>query len=281
MLFSTSKAFAANVFLDADAHSFSSGQEFVVNVFLDTQSDSVNAIQGSIIISTNLLDVKEVRDGNSTINFWIERPNFQKDPSSTNEGSINFSGITPGGFLSPKAPLFSVVFTSKSAGVANLAVSNLKILKNDGKGTEVVSKSSPFSFTISNDTGIASKIAAVKDAAPPESFGVTTSQDPNIFDGKHFLVFATQDKDSGVDHYEVKEGIFGTFIVGASPYLLQNQSLNTKISVKAIDRAGNSRVVTLYPQGAVHLYELYTILGIILLVFAFGLLRKQWEKFVS
>ena len=30
-------------------------------------------------------------------------------------------------------------------------------------------------------------------------------KDPNVFDGKWFLVFAALDKGSGIDHYEVME----------------------------------------------------------------------------
>jgi len=58
-------------------------------------------------------------------------------------------------------------------------------------------------------------------------------------DGKYFLVFSTQDKGSGVDHYEVREGRFGGFSEVSSPYILKYQSLDKKIFVKAIDKFGN------------------------------------------
>lgn len=66
--------------------------------------------------------------------------------------------------------------------------------------------------------------------------------DPAIFDGKYFLVFATQDKGSGISHYEVCEGGKRKCAIAESPYLLQNQKLNQKIFVKAVDKNGNEYI---------------------------------------
>ena len=75
--------------------------------------------------------------------------------------------------------------------------------------------------------------------------------------GKSFLVFDAQDKGSGIDHYEVLEkpqsqSIFTLpffkkeqWVSGQSPYLLQDQKLQSLILVKAFDRANNTMVATL------------------------------------
>ena len=80
----------------------------------------------------------------------------------------------------------------------------------------------------------------------PENFTPEIGRDSLIFSGKYFLVFATQDKNSGVNYYEVKEG-GRTFRRAASPYLLENQLLTEWIFVRAVDYAGNTRQVELRP----------------------------------
>ena len=87
--------------------------------------------------------------------------------------------------------------------------------------------------------------------------------DPTIFGGKHFLVFATQDKGSGIDHYEVREVWWGWFRIAESPYLLQNQRLDTKITLKAIDKNGNERTSTVKAVYSMKWYEHYSLWGII------------------
>ncbi len=93
------------------------------------------------------------------------------------------------------------------------------------------------------------------DTVPPELFEPKIGQDPSLFTGKHFLSFNTADKTSGIDYYEVKEQprIFGIAQTGKwqkqkSPYLLTDQSLNSIIKIKAVDKAGNARIAEIVPS---------------------------------
>src|SRR3989344_5310183 len=61
--------FSEPVHIEATPH-----QRFEVSVFLDTQLDDINALEGQIVFPGDLLELQEVRDGNSIVNFWIERP---------------------------------------------------------------------------------------------------------------------------------------------------------------------------------------------------------------
>ena len=103
-----------------------------------------------------------------------------------------------------------------------------------------------------------------KDTDSPESFKPIITQSPDVFNGKYFLVFVTQDKGSGIDHYEVSEG-GGKFMVAASPYLLKNQKLNKKITVMAIDKSGNKRTVIVSSENAIPWYKNYLILVILII----------------
>ena len=85
-----------------------------------------------------------------------------------------------------------------------------------------------------------------KDTIPPEAFEIELYQDPSIFGGKYFIVFSTTDKQTGIDHYEVKEGK-RKWQEAESPYLLGDQKLESIIKVKAVDKAGNERTVLIGP----------------------------------
>jgi len=77
---------------------------------------------------------------------------------------------------------------------------------------------------------------------------VTT--DPNIYDGKYFLVFSTTDKGSGINYYDVAEvpagvvvGEHSPWVTATSPYLLKNQSLSSDIYIRAVNNAGIATIV--------------------------------------
>jgi len=105
------------------------------------------------------------------------------------------------------------------------------------------------------------RIAA--DTTPPTEFSVTLGSDKSIYAGRYFIAFSTTDKQSGIDHYEVIEepiDDFNLFLWGGidapwkkvrSPYLLKDQSLNSTIRVKAIDKAGNEYIATLIPDESI------------------------------
>jgi hypothetical protein len=168
----------------------------------------------------------------------------------------------------------------------------LRVLKNDGNGTKAEVKTSPFSFSISADSaslpqgGFASPpstMAPVKDTEPPEDFTPIIASDPNIFEGKHFLVFVAQDKGSGIDRYELSEDGGNSFSPAHSPFLLQNQSLDTKIIIKAIDASGNEKIAELPAEHFAKWKQYFLIFGILLLSALVGFFyrRKLWKKNIS
>lgn len=241
ILFSAAPVFAAELFLEAKSHEFALEGEFPASLFLNTENEGINAVEGKIVFPEKLLELKEIRDGNSIINFWIEKPKIES-------GQVVFSGITPGGYAGKQGLIFLAVFQARAEGEGVAEIRDVKVLLNDGKGTPTNVKISNFQFSIPNtknpldfSTGQVSKIS---DNEPPEDFRPEISQTPEIFDGKYFLVFATQDKGLGIDHYEIQEGK-GPFIIAESPYLLQNQNLDGEIAVKAVDKNGNIRTAHL------------------------------------
>ena len=272
--------FAAEIFYDADTRKVKANTEFEVGVFLSAESENINAVEGILRFPADILEFKELNDGNSIVNFWVERP------SRRVENEIIFSGITPGGFVGKRGLIFRITFLAKNEGNGKLEMQNIKALLNDGNGTAADISVSPLKIIItSQDLSLPPK-KETKDQEPPESFKPEIARDPAIFDGKWFLVFATQDKGLGIGHYEIKEtrsrifGLFPKWISAESPYALRDQKLKSYIFVKAVDKAGNVRIEKILPRNPLRWYENYEnwIIIILGLVIAYAIKKFLWKR---
>lgn len=269
LLFKGGNARAAELFFNVETQKLVTGQEFRVDLRLNTDGDSVNAFEGNLIFAENLLAAREIRDGDSVVNFWIDRPIAGKD------GRIHFSGIAPGGYQGSSGIIFSVIFQTKTHGDGVIDIDESRILRNDGKGTPARLKISPYRFSVSGEVSSAT-LAPIPDTELPETFLPVVGRDASVFEGRWFLAFATQDKGSGVDHYEVREGS-RPYVRAESPYVLQNQKRSEEITVKAVDRKGNERIAQIAPLKIYAVYRALAILGILVAVIgiAFWYRRKK------
>lgn len=273
LLFAQS-AWAANIFFEAENSDIQVGAKFEIGLFLNTEDQDINALEGKIIFPQDLLELKEIKDGNSIINFWIARPKV-----SNNE--ILFSGIIPGGYLGKKGLIFSTVFQAIKDGQGSIKIQDIITLLNDGKGTAAKTTTSNLQFAIFKQLSVAQpEPVPQNDTALPEVFEPIVANDPVIFNGKYFLVFTTQDKGSGISHYEVREGD-GPFIVAESPYLLQNQSLDEEITVKAVDKSGNEKLVTLSSPRLHVWYKDYIIYVIIIIAIIMAIAYLVWKTLAA
>jgi len=283
------QASAASLNLVSQTNEIDIGSQFQVDLMLDAEGEDINAIEGSIIFPKNLLEIKEIYTGSSIIKFWVERPQMNAE--------IKFSGVIPGGFSGVLSPyykggrpgkVFSLIFAAKTEGVGNVAIKNAKVLLNDGQGTEADVRISNFQFLISNQIPSSTfQAPSSKDTNPPELFTPEIARDPDIFNDKWFLVFAAQDKDSGVDYYEIAEkrgsNITQNYAelrwqAAESPYLLEDQKLKSYTYVRVIDKAGNTRIVYLPPTVPWYKkWPVYILVGLGLVVVLL-LIRWLWRK---
>jgi hypothetical protein len=259
---------AAQIVVESPPQMPVAGETFTVSVTLDTQGEFINALDG-VIRYPSTLTLQHIQDGNSVLTFWIERPREEN-------GGVRFSGITPGAF-NGKRELFTLVFKAVQVSTEPFTLSEGHALVNDGKGTAT-------RLSLSGASGTTAPLIE-NDHTPPDAFTLAIANDPALFDGQSFLVFATQDKESGIDHYEVAEsrGLqwFGLRSPkrhsAASPYLLTDQTLRSYVYVQAIDKAGNKMFAKLSPTNA-RWYESDTAILAILLVVILAILiyvRKQ------
>jgi|GEM_PF-507016 len=111
------------------------------------------------------------------------------------------------------------------------------------------------------------------DTKAPKEFIPKIGQDPAVFEGKYFLSFSTTDEKSGIDYYEIfeqRQSLIGTtteqdWKIAETPYLLQDQTLQSIILIKAVDKAGNERISEIIPAEKPVPWKTI-ILGLIVLV---------------
>ncbi len=268
----------ASIFFKPVTQTIGVGDEFSVPLLLNTDGTMVNTIAGDLTFTDPTLSLTRVLTANSIVTSWIEAPTISGN-------GVTFSGIMPGGYDSVINPvgntrnpglILTLVFTAKSAGSATLAFSESHLYLNDGLGTETPAITLPYTLTIEK-VGSGQK-EEYNDILPPESFTPIVSSSPDLFEGAYALFFSTTDKGSGIDHYEVSEGK-KEWVRTESPYELTDQTLRSRIRVKAVDLAGNYHIEQI--GGALTFsYELLFIpLGIlIILLIALHIFYKRRMK---
>lgn len=214
-------------------------ESFTATVTVDTQGEAINALEGAISYPRGALSLEGVRDGGSIVSFWIEQP--QRPESCDKTCTIRWSGVIPGGYSGNDGPLFTLVFKAATRGSARIRPEQVKILLHDGRGS--VAAIGPLfdaAVSIAPRAALAPAPPPFADAVPPLPFEVSIVRNDAAFDGQWFIVFSADDKESGIDRYEVSERK-SPFTPARSPHLLGDQSLRGSVVVRAIDRAGNIR----------------------------------------
>ena len=237
---------AATLSAQSNKERYAIGDVFAVDLNLDSQGEYVNALEIRILYDNKILELTGFGKGNSIVPFWITEPS-----PADRSGSLILAGGIPNGFEGKVGLLGTLIFRAVAPGEAEIKISpDSKILLNDGQG-------SPAKFL-----GIGRKIIINEKSAngqqnewqadlnldkiSPESFRIYLNRSERLFGGQYFIAFSTNDKQTGVAYYEVKEGE-GDWQKSNSPYLLKNQNRNEKIAVRAVDQAGNERVEILFP----------------------------------
>jgi hypothetical protein len=266
---------AAVLYLDPGTGTRGSGDIFTVKIKIDPEGDCINAAESALDFTPNL-EFVDFSTANSIFSLWIQRPGKESSGEINGKNKLDFSGGIPGGFcgategdIGETNIIAEAVFMVRenAEGLGNLTFNqNTKVLLNDGKGSEAVLKLSGASFSLERGKATSTNDWTPRieeDKVMPEQFILEIQNTPSVFNGKYFAVFSTTDKQSGIDHYEISEEkiknnkSFWDRLLSRlafknnnfpwqraeAPYLLKDQSLESVITVRAIDKAGNERVV--------------------------------------
>ena len=312
----TQNTFAATLYMDPASTTINRGDAVTVAVRLlpdKEQGECINVVDAVVSYSDNIQPI-DVSIGKSIFNIWVERPVIDKE-----NRKITFAGGIPNGYCGrvdgdPMLTniLAEIIFRSpgmqvgqpNSGDIATIEfLPETQALLNDGLGT--LAQLSTFNSSIKLEKTPGAFIAddwrefVKTDNIPPEKFSINLNKDSNgiNFNGRYFIDFITSDKQTGISHYEIMEepiskiysfdwgGVGVPWIEGESPYVLKDQSLNSIVRVKAIDKAGNEYIATLIPEESLRTISkneiiTYSVAGsvlvlIVILIIFFFLLRKR------
>lgn len=124
---------AATFTISLDKQVFPLGDEFTADIKMDTESVGINASQGTISFSPDVLSVSKVDKSNSVFNFWLEEPAFANDT-----GKITFLGGSTSGFTGSSLEVFKITFKVKGIGKSSITFTDGAITASDGSGTNVM-----------------------------------------------------------------------------------------------------------------------------------------------
>jgi hypothetical protein len=300
----------ALLYFDPSEASIFRGDTVTLGLRIDTdENECINTVDAVITYGEGVRAV-DVSRGDSILSIWVEDPVINEA-----ERTITFAGGIPGGYCkralgdpSLTNIIAKIVFRSPGFAVgvgespsAKITVgSESRVLLHDGLGTEAILRTQDAVVSLLPGAGPEGSDSwrdeVVNDVVPPSDFSITLTQDETAFSKKYFIVWNSQDKQSGIDHYEVMEEPLEdlySFTWGRadapwktveSPYVLVDQTLNSTLRVKAIDKAGNETIAVLVPDAAIRsfsinrivTYSVATGLAVVALVaIVFILLRRK------
>ena len=311
-IFNPTKSLAASLYLNPTESTLHSGDSVTLAVRLDVDEktgECVNAVDAVIKYPDNVNPV-DVSIGDSIFTVWVEKPTI-----NTDSRTISFAGGIPNGYCGRingdprltnvlakiifQAPGFMIGGGSNNPQAKIEFTSETTAYLNDGLGTKAQLTTYGALINIISKPGEELvndwQDKVNEDKIKPEPFTILLEKGERAFGDKYFIVFNTTDKQTGIDHYEVMEeplsqlGAFewgradAPWIVTRSPYVLKDQSLNSTIRVKAVDKAGNERIATLVPDvslrtASVNWLNLIMIMALALLAVVLGVIAARFVK---
>ena len=204
---------------------------FEVTVSVMPDNTVINALEGVIAYPEDILELKMIKDGNSIIPLWIQRP------TSVNN-TVVFSGIIPGGFegviraltfpeILP-GEIFVLQFKALKQGVADITIQEARALLHDGLGTEIFLVKNNAQINV--DSYFFENVIEIDDTDSPIILQAEIIREEDLFSGNRALIFQVSDKGSGIDYVEVKEFGIG-WQKAESPYELKRKSGSVQIRV--------------------------------------------------
>lgn len=298
-------AYAAHLHLAPASVSENRLDTFYIPVRIDAQGECINAVDVAIAYDPTELSVRDISTGDSILTLWTSWPTIEKDADGREVGRVTFSGGTPGGYCGRvegdpgrtdtlATLVISGVPQALQAGEATTTSLIMEpisaVYRHDGSGEKASLTLLGADLILVQSTSTPTDVWLTDvraDTIAPEFFEITLVRGPSTGHERHYIVFSTTDKQSGIDHYEVLEtdpdrfGFLSWLPQAAywarveSPYVLRDQHLRSKIMVKAVDKNGNERVAVYTPPVSL-IAELSRPVNIVLLLVVAGIALVVW-----
>ncbi len=282
----TNAARAQTLYLESNKTSYNIGDSFLISLILDTSDKAINAVNGAVLIPPDKFQIVDLRFGNSVIPIWVERPavDYLK-------GIITFVGGIPGGFNGSSGQILSFTLKAKETGQTEVSLQNIKVLLNDGKGTELKNMNIKTLALKINEAGSSAESSiGARDVIAPENFIPIISRDKNMENNKYFVSFFAIDKDTGISYYEIKEKpVILSLITPAfdtawkkaeSPYILSGQLWAYNVIVRACDGAQNCTDGVIFKPFSAVMVAIFTVilLGLVIFIIYLFLRTRRGNK---
>ncbi len=276
IFFFSQKAFAAELYIGSPDQ-VKENETFNVDILFKNDGDLINSADISLSYPQNLVSFEGYKESNGVIKIWLKKP-------EDHGGSINFSGIIPGGvdgsYIASSGSIGPIKFTelifkAKSAGQARFSIGHSQILLNDGNGTPIFYTLSDKTLAINSGGSQEGNNNANKDQTPPLPFDVKFVPSEYFSQTPPLLVFSTTDQDSGIKKYEASDDGGKNWVSIESPFPVSRGLFSKEFIIKATDFAGNQMQASVVVPGF-----LSTVLAIssIILILLIAWYRLLWYK---
>lgn len=257
---------AATLYFDPQERTIGPDGPFSVALLIDSEKP-INAFDVRVRLPEGF-EALDASDGNSIINYWIERPHYDAQSRT-----LSFSGLIPGGFAGRGGRLLVLSLQAHRLGFFEIAYDPKTVLyQNTPTPTPDAVTFTPLQLTV--ERGRENLVNQIPDADPPEPFTlvVATSSDPQ----RTFLIFETQDKGVGIAGYELAMSRTLTkkydkimWQKAESPFTLSDEAIRSYVYVRVTDKNGNARIEFLAPEHGYMWYEVYDAYIIVLILAVF------------
>jgi len=166
--------YAASLSVVPDASTIAKGDTFGATVYLDSAGGSINASDGTLSFSPNILEAESVAYGTSIFTMWAQEPSID----NTN-GSISWSGGSSTAFSGSHGRVLRVIFLAKKSGTVILALPSSSIYADDGLGTNVVTAPTISSVTVVNAPTVTPSPATSPAPSGDEKIVVSSPTNPS------------------------------------------------------------------------------------------------------
>lgn len=262
---SPDKIFAATINASSDGM-ISAGDTSIIGVYLNTENELINTVDGTLELSDEHNGNFEVTDFSivsSALTMWPRKPSLESG------NKISFVGGVPNGIKGDHLLLFRIIVKINDKGHFTIKPSSINAYLSDGLATQRTISKSISSIVVgpaSSESNNKWQDIISKDNTAPISFQISLMQDSSLYDGKKFLLFDTNDTESGINYYEVREGNYPTIRTG-NTYVLINQDSKIDVTVTAYDKAGNFQIATYKEREPIHWMSIFVTLIIIFVLY--------------
>lgn len=252
-------------------------EEFYVDVMLDTEGQAINGIEGTInVIGDNIRFIR-AENGKSFIDLWV------LPPKETSSNQIKFAGVSSTNFQGVIDPFNQeknmpgiatrLYFIATKPGESQFILSGASVTLSDGKGTKINLPTAYLPLVIESRLEVVT--SKIKDITKPE-LKAQVIQNINLFDNQYALIYKANDKDSGIKKVLIKEGNSEWREI-TSPYLLEDQTRQNQIVIKAINFSDLERIIKINPKYYKNNSALHIFIAVIVIILL-TLIKKRKIK---